>query len=164
MAVFRGVRRAGLLLIGTRYCGLIACTSNESLSCGSRSASLVPVAFKSISITGDNWEYKDDITVFPATVQTDLSLIANYSFCVPLDGDTNGKIIMSVKESNKVLGFGFYGRLFSLDGYPAGVYNRGDAEGSNIIVIIIIVVIVLIAIGAALVIYRRTRKYQPVSK
>lgn len=171
LAVFHGTRlfRNDTLsqTIGVRTCGIVSCTNTTVDTCGARSASLLPITFTSISITGQ-FKSTPNIVDMPATLQIDLKPLKDYTFCSEFPRRGNEvKINMAAADQSAILSFGFYGRVFENDGKALGrlEVDYGSESSTNTVVAVVVVVLVLvIAAVVGFILYKQRAKYSAIAK
>lgn len=165
LAVFHGTRAAPTTTLGIRTCGLVACKNETVDSCGMRSSALLPLTFTSVSITG---QFKTDprILDLPITLQTDLRPLKDYTFCSEPRENEIKINVETLAETNTILSFGFYGRVFFNDGKELGrlEVDYGSESSTTVVAIVIVIVLLLVAAVVGFILYKRKVKYSAVSK
>lgn len=153
----------GALTAAIRTCSLIACVSNDTISCGTPSQDNTPLTFKNIAITG-TFHFNDYIFDQPAMLQTNLKPVDNYLYCAESQDSDTVKITVSTSvEQKSILSFGFYGRIHNFDGMPVRTYTVTDVSGeicaSKVIIPLVAVVIMLVALLIGFIVYKKSKKY-----
>lgn len=109
--------------LGTRACGVVACTNDSITSCGHR-LDVPPkgVTFERIEIKGV-FQAQHSLDQ-PASLKYNLKPVGNYTFCRHQGSDEHVEVSVStVDKQDTLLTFGIYGRVFNNDGKPVGVIN-----------------------------------------
>lgn len=138
MVAFYGVRQYGSTVsAGIRVCGLVACETDDTKTCGKRIKSADQTTFLKISIIGTFPNLPDTFDQ-PTTLKTNLNALdLQYQFYKNIIGD---KIVVNMSSNNEqssLLSFGIYGRVYNNDGKTPGKYNSSYQITANIFLLVI---------------------------
>ncbi|XP_025832967.1 uncharacterized protein LOC112905213 [Agrilus planipennis] len=121
LVAFNGNRKLGTSTSGNQICGVVACLTDDILSCGQirTLGSMIGVKFNSIIITG-NFVNAPAGHTLPSTLTFSLTPIQNYRYC-RTSGINEAQVNMNLTSPHdSIFAFGIFGRSFKRDGGSVG--------------------------------------------